>query len=126
MDGGAWEATVHEVTKSQTGLSDFTFTFYLLHHSKKVNAPTDSPTMHLQPGWAQFLPPSLGTCPLLKLRLAHPWTEGMTVSRGTYRSSGSRCRLRPRARVSMRPQAQVHGASHPHPTPTLLSGAEHS
>ena len=26
MDGGAWWATVHGVTKSQTGLSDFTFT----------------------------------------------------------------------------------------------------
>ena len=26
MDGGAWEATVHRVTKSQTRLSDFTFT----------------------------------------------------------------------------------------------------
>ena len=28
MDGGAWEATVHGVTKSQTLLSDFTFTFH--------------------------------------------------------------------------------------------------
>ena len=28
MDGGAWEATVHGVTKSRTGLSHFTFTFY--------------------------------------------------------------------------------------------------
>ena len=27
MDGGAWWATVHWVTKSQTRLSDFTFTF---------------------------------------------------------------------------------------------------
>ena len=27
MDGGAWWATVHGVTKSQTQLSDFTFTF---------------------------------------------------------------------------------------------------
>ena len=27
MDGGAWWATVHGVTKSQTGLSDFTLTF---------------------------------------------------------------------------------------------------
>ena len=27
MDGGAWWATVHGVTKSQTPLSDFTFTF---------------------------------------------------------------------------------------------------
>ena len=28
MDGGAWWATVHGVTKSRTGLSDFTFTFH--------------------------------------------------------------------------------------------------
>ena len=30
MDGGAWWATVHRVAKSQTGLSDFTFTFFLM------------------------------------------------------------------------------------------------
>ena len=28
MDGGAWCVVVHGVTKSQTGLSDFTFTFF--------------------------------------------------------------------------------------------------
>ena len=28
MDGGAWWAAVHGVTKSWTGLSDFTFTFH--------------------------------------------------------------------------------------------------
>ena len=27
MDGGAWQASVHGVAKSQTRLSDFTFTF---------------------------------------------------------------------------------------------------
>ena len=30
MDGGAWWATVHWVAKSQTRLSDFTFTFTLI------------------------------------------------------------------------------------------------
>ena len=30
MDGGDWWAAVHEVAKSQTGLSDFTFTFHFL------------------------------------------------------------------------------------------------
>ena len=29
MDRGAWWATVHGVAKSQTRLSDFTFTFFL-------------------------------------------------------------------------------------------------
>ena len=28
MDGGAWWATVHGVSKSRTQLSDFTFTFH--------------------------------------------------------------------------------------------------
>ena len=28
MDGGAWQAAVHGVTKSRTQLSDFTFTFH--------------------------------------------------------------------------------------------------
>ena len=28
MDGGAWQASVHGVTKSRTQLSDFTFTFH--------------------------------------------------------------------------------------------------
>ena len=28
MDGGAWKASVHGVAKSQTRLSDFTFTFH--------------------------------------------------------------------------------------------------
>ena len=28
MDGGAWEAIVHGVSKSRTQLSDFTFTFH--------------------------------------------------------------------------------------------------
>ena len=34
MDGGAWKAAVHGVVKSQTGLSDFTFTF-LFHALEK-------------------------------------------------------------------------------------------
>ena len=29
MDRGAWQATVHRIAKSQTGLGDFTFTFTL-------------------------------------------------------------------------------------------------
>ena len=28
MDGGAWKAAVHGVSKSQAGLRDFTFTFH--------------------------------------------------------------------------------------------------
>ena len=36
MDGGAWQATVHGVTKSQTRLSDFTFTFHFYALEKEM------------------------------------------------------------------------------------------
>ena len=41
MDGGAWWAAVYGVTKSQTRLSDFTFTFYS-HASEKEMATHSS------------------------------------------------------------------------------------
>ena len=34
MDGGAWWATVHRVTKSRTRLNDFTLTFQELQREK--------------------------------------------------------------------------------------------
>ena len=37
MDGGAWWAAVHGVTKSRTRLSDFTFTFHF-HALEKEKA----------------------------------------------------------------------------------------
>ena len=36
MDGGAWWAAVHEVAKSRTRLSDFTFTFYFHAPEKEM------------------------------------------------------------------------------------------
>ena len=39
MDGGAWWAVVHGVTKSRTRPSDFTFTFHF-HALEKEMAPT--------------------------------------------------------------------------------------
>ena len=36
MDRGAWEAAVHGVTKSQTRLNDFTFTFHFHALEKEV------------------------------------------------------------------------------------------
>ena len=38
MDGGAWWATVHGVAKSQTQLSDFTFTFHFHALEKEMAA----------------------------------------------------------------------------------------
>ena len=36
MDGGAWWAAVHEVTKTRTQLSDFTFNFHFHALEKKL------------------------------------------------------------------------------------------
>ena len=41
MDGGAWQASVHGVTKSQIQLSDFTFTFHF-HALEKATATHSS------------------------------------------------------------------------------------
>ena len=38
MDGGAWQATVHGVTKSRPRLSDFTFTFIPSVHSCSIHS----------------------------------------------------------------------------------------
>ena len=38
MDGGAWQAAVHGVTRSQTRLSDFTFTFHFHALEKEMAA----------------------------------------------------------------------------------------
>ena len=41
MDGGAWRAAVHGVARSQTRLSDFTFTFHF-HTLEKAMATHSS------------------------------------------------------------------------------------
>ena len=40
MDGGAWWATVHAVAKSQTRLSDLTFTFHFHALEKEMATPS--------------------------------------------------------------------------------------
>ena len=40
MDGGAWCAAIHGVAKSQTRLSDFTFTFQAFLHWRRKRQPT--------------------------------------------------------------------------------------
>ena len=52
MDGGAWQAAVHEVAKSQTRLSDFTFTFYF-HALEKEMATHSSVLAWRIPGMAE-------------------------------------------------------------------------
>ena len=52
MDGGAWQATVHGVTKSQTQLSDLTFTFHF-HALEKEMATHSSVLAWRIPGMAE-------------------------------------------------------------------------
>ena len=49
MDGGAWWAAVHGVAKSQTRLSNFTFTFYF-HTLEKEMATHSSVLVWRNPG----------------------------------------------------------------------------
>ena len=52
MDGGAWWAAVHGVSKSRTRLSDFTFTFHL-HALEKEIATHSSALAWRIPGTAE-------------------------------------------------------------------------
>ena len=52
MDGGAWWAAVHGVAKSQTGLSDFTFTFHF-HALEKEMATHSSVLAWRIPGMGE-------------------------------------------------------------------------
>ena len=52
MDGGAWWAAVHGVAKSQTRLSNFTFTFHF-HAWEKETAPHSSVLAWRIPGMGE-------------------------------------------------------------------------
>ena len=69
MDGGAWEVAVHGIAKSQTRLSDFTFTFHL-HALEKEVATHSSVLAWRIPGTGE--PgglPSMGS-----RRVGHDWS----------------------------------------------------
>ena len=70
MDGGAWWATVHGVTKSQTQLSYFTFTFY--SHALEKEIATHSSVLALRiPGTGEPVGlPSVGLH-----RVGHHWSD---------------------------------------------------
>ena len=52
MDGGAWWTAVHGVTKSQTGLSDFTFTFHFHALEKEMATRSSVPAWRI-PGMVE-------------------------------------------------------------------------
>ena len=70
MDGGAWWAAVHGVTKSQAQLSDFTFTFHF-HALEKEIATHSSVLAWRMPGTEEPSGlPSLGSH-----RVGHHWSD---------------------------------------------------
>ena len=69
-DGGAWEATVHGVSKGQTWLSDFTFTFHS-HALEKEMATHSSVLAWRIPGTGEP-----GGLPSMGLhRVGHDWSD---------------------------------------------------
>ena len=75
MDGGAWWATVHGVTKSRTRLSDFTFTFHF-HLLEKEMATHSSVLAWRIPGTGE--PgglPSMGSH-----RVGHDWSDAAAAA----------------------------------------------
>ena len=79
MDGGAWWATVHEVAKSQTQLSDFTFTFHI-HALEKEMATHSSVLAWRIPGTGE--PgglPSMGSH-----RVGHDWSDLAAAAAACY------------------------------------------
>ena len=70
MDGGAWWAAVHGVTRNQTWLSDFTFTFHL-HALEKEMATHSSVLAWRIPGTGE--PGGLPSTGLH--RVGHDWSN---------------------------------------------------
>ena len=83
MDRGAWLAAVHEVTKSQTWLSDFTLTFHF-HALEKEMATHSSVLAWRTPGMGE--PGGLSSMGLH--RVGHDWSDLATA---TDREEGFPC-----------------------------------
>ena len=70
MDGGAWWAAVHGVTKSWTRLSDFTFTFHF-HALEKEMATHSSVLAWRIPGTGE----AGGLLSVVMHRVGHHWSD---------------------------------------------------
>ena len=91
MDGGAWWATVHGVTKSRTRLSDFIFTFHF-HALEKEMATHSSVLAWRIPGTGEP-----GGLPSMRShRVGHNWSDLAAAAareeekKGTYKTISKR------------------------------------
>ena len=82
MDGGAWWATVHGVTKSQTRLSDFAFTFHF-HALEKEMATHSSVLAWRIPGTGEP-----GGLPSMRShRVRYDWNDLAAAAANSRRAS---------------------------------------
>ena len=70
MDGGAWWAIVHGVAKSQTQLSDFTFTFHFHALEKEMATHSSVPALRVPGKGESGGLPSMGSH-----RVGHDWSD---------------------------------------------------
>ena len=84
MDGGAWRAAVHGVAKSQTRLSDLTFTFHF-HALEKEMATHSSVLAWRIPGTGE--PGGLPS--MVSHRVRHDWSDLAAVSKFQRLERGS-------------------------------------
>ena len=79
MDGGAWWAAVHEVAKSLTRLSDFTFTFHF-HALEKEMATHSSVLAWRIPGTEDCHPWWAAICGVAQSRTRLKWLSSSSRS----------------------------------------------
>ena len=88
MDGGVWWAAVHGVAKSQTRLSDFTFTFHF--HALEKEMATHSSVLAWRIPWTEK-PGRLQS--MGSHRVGHDWSDLAAPFMGEGRSGEHACRM---------------------------------
>ena len=97
-DGGAWKAAIHGVSKSQTQLSDFTFTFHF-HALDKEMATHSSVLAWRIPGMGE---PG-GLLSMGSHRVRHDWSD-LAAAAGSLRCHISEHNISSRSEYKVRPQ----------------------
>ena len=79
MDGGAWWAAVHGVAKSQTRMSDFTFTFHFRALEKEMATHSSVLAWRIPGAVEPGGPPSVGS-----QRVGHDWSDLAAAAAALY------------------------------------------